>query len=65
VALLKCFRIICKARIKARIKARAFSRMYLFCETVAIDLAIASSSTSEVINDFFQCFYYYSIWNEL
>ena len=29
VALLKCFRIICKARIKARIKARAFSRMYL------------------------------------
>jgi hypothetical protein len=31
VALLKCFRIICKARlgIEARIKARAFSRMYL------------------------------------
>ena len=34
-------------------------------ETDAIDLAIASSSTTEVINDFFQISCFYSIWNDI
>jgi hypothetical protein len=36
-----------------------------FSETDAIDLAIASSSTSEVINDCFQISCYYSTWNDI